>query len=119
VRDFHLQYERRYGKGTTNPAAPVEALSWEVRAAAPAVVPALAELPDGAHEPPPEARKGGRNVFFAGGWQLTPIFDRASLQANNAVFGPAIIEAPDTTILINPGQRARMERFGGLVIDVG
>src|SRR5215471_5644598 len=112
VRDFHLQYERRYGKGTTNPAAPVEALSWEVRAAAPAVVPALAELPDGAHEPPPEARKAERNVFFAGGWQLTPIFDRASLQANNAVFGPAIIEAPDTTILINPGQRARMERFG-------
>ena len=34
VQDFHLQYERRYGKGTTNPAAPVEAMSWEVRAAA-------------------------------------------------------------------------------------
>jgi N-methylhydantoinase A len=119
VRDFHLHYERRYGKGTTNPAAPVEALSWEVRAAAPAVVPALAELTEGAHEPQQGARKGERSVFFVGGWQSTPIFDRASLQANNVVFGPAIIEAPDTTILINPGQRARMDRFGDLVIDVG
>ncbi len=118
VRDFHLHYERRYGKGTTNPAAPVEALSWEVRAAAPAVSPSLAELAEGVHEPPAQARKGEREVFFGGGWQATPIFDRARLQANNAVFGPAIIEAPDTTILINPGQRARMDRFGDLVIDV-
>jgi N-methylhydantoinase A len=119
VRDFHAHYERRYGKGTTNPAAPVEALSWEVRAAAPAAIPALAELLEAGSEPAHEARKGERRVFFDGGWQATPIFDRERLQANNVVVGPAVIEAPDTTILVNPGQRARMDRFGDLVIDVG
>jgi N-methylhydantoinase A len=118
VRDFHLQYERRYGKGTTNLAAPVEALSWEVRAAAPAVIPNLVELTEAASEPPAAARKGERQVFFVGGWRATPIFDRARLHANNAIDGPAVVEAPDTTILVNPGQRARMDRFGDLVIEV-
>ena len=119
VRDFHVHYERRYGKGTTNPAAPVEALSWEVRAAAPAVLPALAELPEAAAAPAPSARKGERQVFFTGGWQTAPIFERAALAANNVIRGPAIIEAPDTTILVNPGQSARMDRFGDLVVEMG
>jgi N-methylhydantoinase A len=118
VRDFHLQYERRYGKGTTNPAAPVEALSWEVRAAAPALVPTLAHLEDAAAVPLAGARKAERPVYFGGGWQATPVYERGALLANNVVVGPAVIEAPDTTILVNPGQRARMDRFGDLIIDV-
>jgi N-methylhydantoinase A len=118
VRDFHLHYERRYGKGTTNPAASVEALSWEVRAAAPAVLPSIAQLQESAFEPPPSACKGDRQVYFAGGWQTSPVYDRAALMANNVVVGPAVIEASDTTILVNAGQHARMDRFGDLVIDV-
>ena len=118
VRDFHVQYERRYGRGTTNPAAPVEALSWEVRAAAPAVLPTLAELAEAAPAPAPKAHKGERQVFFRGGWQTAPIFERAALCANNVIDGPAVIEAPDTTILVNPGQTARMDRFGNLVMEM-
>ena len=70
VRDFHVNYERRYGKGTTNPAAPVEALSWEVRAAAPAVLPTLAELPEASaapHRPP--AKANARSSLLAAGSQ--------------------------------------------------
>jgi N-methylhydantoinase A len=115
VRDFHQQYERRYGKGTTNPAAPVEALSWEVRAAAPATTPAVAELKSSTDALAPKAR---RQVYFAGAWHQTPVFDRAALLAGSVVTGPAVIEAPDTTILVNPGQSARMDRFGDLVINV-
>src|SRR5262249_1887738 len=115
VRDFHLHYEKRYGKGTTNPAAPVEALSWEVRAAALSVPPALVELPE-SFEPPSE--KARRKVYFRDGWLDTPIFGRATLRAGNRVDGPSIIETPDTTILVNPGHAARMDRFGNLVMDV-
>jgi N-methylhydantoinase A len=119
VRDFHLHYERRYGKGTTNPAAPVEALSWEVRAATPAVPPTISELAAGGMAPTQAARKGERQVYFSGGWQTAPIFERGDLCANNAIGGPAVIEAPDTTILVNPGQTARMDRFGSLVVVYG
>ncbi len=117
VRDFHVQYERRYGLGTTNPAAPVEALSWEVRAASIAVAPAPVERPssvDVAEIP----LKGRRQVYFRGGWQETRIYDRESLQAGSRLVGPAVVEAPDTTVLVNPDQAVTMDRFGNLVMDV-
>jgi N-methylhydantoinase A len=57
-------------------------------------------------------------VYFAGAWQSTRIYDRAGLAAGSVISGPAVVEAPDTTILVNPGQSARMDRFGNLVIDV-
>jgi N-methylhydantoinase A len=116
MRDFHLQYERRYGKGTTNPAAPIEALSWEVRAAALAATPPPAEVPmsgDASAE-----RKTQRQVYFEGGWRQTPIYERDALHAGSQVLGPAVIEAPDTTILIHPRDTAHMDRSGNIVIDI-
>jgi N-methylhydantoinase A len=117
VQDFHLQYERRYGQGTTNPAAPVEAMSWEVRAAAVANAPAVVELPEvgGGGFVAPKTR---RPVYFRGGWQDVAIFARDALQAGSTVTGPAVIEASDTTILVNPGDQVRMDRFGNLVMEV-
>jgi N-methylhydantoinase A len=115
VRDFHVQYEKRYGRGTTNTAAPVEALSWEVRAAAPSITPALPERP--ASSTPP-AEKSRREVYFRGGFQPTPVYDRESVSNGTSIQGAAIIEAPDTTILVNPGQSVTMDRYGNLVLDV-
>ena len=117
MQDFHLQYERRYGKGTTNPAAPVEAMSWEVRAAAVATAPAVIEVAEvgAGFSVEPKTR---RPVYFRGGWQDTPIFARDALQAGSVVAGPAVIEASDTTVLVNPGHHVRMDRFGNLVMEV-
>jgi N-methylhydantoinase A len=59
-----------------------------------------------------------RQVFFRGGWQSTPIYDRDALRAGSLVAGPAVIEATDTTILVNPGHTALMDSSGNLVMDV-
>jgi N-methylhydantoinase A len=115
VRDFHVQYERRYGKGTTNPAAPVEALSWEVRAASLAPLPRLAEQPAAAAS---LSEKTRRPVYFRGGWQETPIYDRDALRAGQIVDGPAVIEAVDTTVLINPGHSVRVDGFNNLIMEL-
>jgi N-methylhydantoinase A/oxoprolinase/acetone carboxylase beta subunit len=93
----------------------VEALSWEVRAAAPAVRPSVVERPVSDTS---VREKGRRSVYFRGGWQQTPLYDRESLNAGARIVGPAIIEAPDTTVLVNPGQSTSMDRFGNLVMDV-
>jgi N-methylhydantoinase A len=116
VRDFHVQYERRYGKGTTNPAAPVEALSWEVRAAALATLPQVAEAPVASGVGAPEQTR--RRVYFRGGWQDTPIHSREALQPGHVVLGPAVIEAPDTTILVNPDHSVRLDGFGNLLMEL-
>jgi N-methylhydantoinase A len=62
---------------------------------------------------------GVRQVRFKGGWSDTPIFDRASLGREATLAGPAIVEQPDTTVVIDPGATATVDGLGNLVISVG
>jgi N-methylhydantoinase A len=62
---------------------------------------------------------GARQVRFNGGWLDTPIFDRASLGRGATLAGPAIVEQPDTTVVIDPGATAIVDHLGNLVISVG
>jgi N-methylhydantoinase A len=62
---------------------------------------------------------GTRRAYFRGVWSNTALFDRAALAAGNTLIGPAIIEQSDTTIVIDPGATATVDRLGNLVISVG
>jgi N-methylhydantoinase A len=44
------------------------------------------------------------------------VYDRAALKAGGAFDGPAIIEQDDTTTLLTPGWRARVDALGNLVL---
>jgi N-methylhydantoinase A len=46
-------------------------------------------------------------------------FDRASLGRGATLTGPAIVEQPDTTVVIDPGATAVVDGLGNLVISVG
>ncbi|MGA7867467.1 MAG: hypothetical protein WCA23_26345, partial [Stellaceae bacterium] len=60
-----------------------------------------------------------RQVRFNGGWFDTWLFDRASLGSGARLTGPAIVEQPDTTVVIDPGATAVVDGLGNLVISVG
>jgi len=62
---------------------------------------------------------GARRVRFNGGWFDTRLFDRASLGRGATLTGPAIVEQPDTTVVIDPGATAVVDSLGNLVISVG
>ena len=115
---FHERYESRYGKGTTNKNAPIEAMSFEVRVAAKGQALRLAKekLAEGDAKP----TRGKRAVYFRDtkGFQLTPIYDRDALSPGERVPGPAVIEAPDTTMLVHPGQTVRMDEYRNLTLIV-
>jgi N-methylhydantoinase A len=57
-----------------------------------------------------------RRVWFADGWHETPIYDRATLPVSAMLCGPAVVEQPDTTVLLHPGSTAEVDRFGNLVV---
>ena len=63
------------------------------------------------------AHKGTRQVHFPGGWQRTAIYERLALPVGAVIEGPAILEQPDTTVLVEPGLRATVDRFGNTIID--
>ena len=55
-----------------------------------------------------------RPVYF-GGWCETPIHQRQALEPGMVIDGPAIVEQPDTTIVIEPGMHARVDAYGNLL----
>jgi N-methylhydantoinase A len=66
-----------------------------------------------------EAVTGRRPVRFGGAWVDTPVLRRDLLPLDAVVPGPAIVEQMDTTIVIEPGDVARGDALGNLVIEVG
>lgn len=72
-------------------------------------------IPDGADG---EARRASRPVYL-GEWQEAAIYAFGDLKAGQTVSGPAIVEAETTTVLLLPGDTARVTDMGWLDIAVG
>lgn len=62
---------------------------------------------------------GERPVYVddAGGWQTATIFDRARLPVDAPLAGPAIVNEMSSTTLVLPGQQARADRWGNLIME--
>jgi len=65
------------------------------------------------------APKATRPVHFGDRWHDTAIHDRLALPVGAVIAGPAILEQPDTTVLIEPGLVGRVDRFGNTIIEPG
>ena len=61
--------------------------------------------------------KTTRRVHFGDRWYETAIHDRLPLPVGAVIPGPAILEQPDTTVLIEPGLQGRVDRFGNTIIE--
>lgn len=65
------------------------------------------------------ARESARPVWFEGaGWCETPVYRRETLPVDAAFDGPAIVAQFDSTTVIEPGQSARLDAFGNLLVTV-
>jgi N-methylhydantoinase A len=49
----------------------------------------------------------------------TAIYDFDKMKPGNELAGPAVIETPVTTIVVNPKDRAFMDEFRNIRIDIG
>ena len=111
IARFHAAHERLYTYAL--PDAPVEIVT--LRLAASGRVRRFA-LPERS-EAPVKRRRAARAVYFAGhGWIRCQCLDRDTLGSGSVVRGPAIVEQTDSTTVVLPGQRARADRFGTLVV---
>jgi len=116
-RDFEALYERIYGKGTGFGDAGIQLITYRVRAVG--VLPIRPELPDllsGSQTPVPTDH---RRVFLdvRKGWQDTKIYDYRALGVGSKVSGPAVVEAPTTTVALPQGCTGTVDHLGNLVIS--
>jgi N-methylhydantoinase A len=63
------------------------------------------------------ARRGTRKVWFAGRWHEASIWSRLDLPVEALVEGPAVLEQPDATTVVEPGLVARVDRLGNLIVE--
>lgn len=96
----------------------IEAMSWRLSATAPPRSVPLNFRSLAAAQG--EARRGERSVFFPDhGWAQTAVIDRYSLQAGEQFAGPAVIEERESTTVVGPDSRVRVDEHLNLIIDIG
>ena len=111
---FEAAYRGSYGR--VMPGTPTRVLN--LRSAVVGLRPRidLLSLAPGPEAGMDAARRPPRPVWL-GGWQDAAVFDRLLLPVGATIPGPALLEQPDTTILIEPGHHGRVDRFGNLIIE--
>ncbi|MBW8857977.1 MAG: hydantoinase/oxoprolinase family protein, partial [Bradyrhizobium sp.] len=64
-----------------------------------------------------KAKAGSRKVWFDGGFRDTAIWSRLALPAGARIEGPAILEQPDATTVIEPGHIGRVDKLGNVIVE--
>ena len=116
VDRFQEKYEALYGKGSALRGSGVEFTTLRAEATTPVVKPKPGALPRRADQPLPTS---WRKVFFyRSGFQESPVYRSADLGPGMSIAGPAIIERPDTTVVVGVDQTLEIEPFGNMVLHL-
>lgn len=99
-----------------NSEAAIEIVTLRLRASGRAAAPALPEFPARRGKPKPFDQ---RAILFPAGPHPTALFNGAEIHPGQSIAGPALIFQPDTTILLGPADRARMDSHRNILIEVG
>ena len=116
IRAFKAAYE---GKNKfLDPDAAIEAVDWTLVATVPANHHGGIGRPA---EVAAAARPKSRMAWFpeAGGYVETRVLTRLDLAGGLSVNGPAIVEDPDSTTVVLPGDIARISDAGHLIVEIG
>jgi len=111
---FHGRHRQRYGHAYED--EPVELVTIRLRARGVVATPDLRTgRTDGNLA---DAVKSTREVVFEGDGRDTHVYDRAALPTGLEFEGPAIVEGAESTVVVRPGQTARVDDYGSIVVEV-
>jgi N-methylhydantoinase A len=112
---FEQVYRSLYGR--KGPDVPLEVINWRVVASGP--------TPETDFCFPREtngranALKGKRRAYFPehDGYIETPVYDRYALAPGASFSGPAIVEERESTLIVGPGGRGRVDEYLNIVVE--
>ncbi len=113
---FFARYQQEYGY--VDRETPIEVTDWTVVATIGAAPTSLLALPSRERT----GRSGStRRAYFpeAGGMVETPVLDRGNIGSGVPVQGPLLIEEPECTTLVLPGDSVTATSHGNLIINIG
>lgn len=117
VRSFEETYRRLYER--LSESVPLEIINWRVISSSPAPQVHLRAATDG-QSVASTARKGTRRAYFPelGGYVDTAVYDRYALLPGAAFSGPAIVEERESTVIVGPDGRFRIDEQLNLIVEL-
>ncbi|MBA7710325.1 Acetone carboxylase beta subunit [subsurface metagenome] len=110
ARSYDNLFEQIFRRGTKSPD-----LGYHItKAVATGIVPVpKPKLPDyklSGKDPDKGANKGKRKIFWEADWHNASLWEMSLLNPGNLIDGPAVIEAPATTLLVPPGFKVFLDK---------
>jgi N-methylhydantoinase A len=115
AKRFHEAHRRRYGHMAASEA--VEIVNFQVTAVGQIPKPQFRETAASAQVRPPEPHERRTTYFSPADAIEVPVHRRSGLPPGAAISGPAIIEEKTSTVVLYPGQHARIDLY--LNIEIG
>jgi N-methylhydantoinase A len=115
---FAATYTEQFGEGSGYAEAGIEITNVTLRATLPTPKPRLPLIDERSSDA--KISRSNRNVYWA---SERDTVDTLVVRLDRGVFddevkGPALIELPDTVVVVHPGETASFDDFGNLVIDI-
>lgn len=120
LRDaFFGSYSETYGDRSFSRADSLEFVHFRVAASVSLASVAVETIASGGGDPS-SARRGRRPVYFpeTNGFVPCDVFDRYGLKDGDIIDGPAIIEERESTVVLIPDSRARVDQAGNIIVDL-
>lgn len=120
MQTFESEYERLFGQGSGYADAGYALTALRVRVSAPLSDLAFDTVNTGGAKQPLVAKAEREVIWYERGTEpeMTPIYDGTLLSVGQEVAGPAILEYPDTTVVLRYGNVAQLNSAGCIVIDI-
>ena len=112
--NFDKEHRRLYGH--SKPGEPIEIVTLRVAVIGPMQKPVLKKI--GSRSALRDALRTARLVYFEEreSNEKTAVYEREKLGEGLEIQGPSIVEDVDTTVVIRPGQSARVDEYGNILI---
>ena len=116
---FHRIYQSLYSR--RNLSIPIQVQNWRVLVRVPQLQVRLRRETDARNPDPRPALKGTRRVYFHSvqGYLNCEVYDRYRLKPGHLIDGPAFVEERESTAVLSPRDRANVDEWLNLAIDVG
>ncbi|HKU46065.1 MAG TPA: hydantoinase/oxoprolinase family protein [Burkholderiales bacterium] len=115
---FVSLYEKLYGRGSALAGAQLEIVVCRLRARALTPRPRLNRAKKVTSSIPAAAKRKLRSIYWPDlrKHRATPVYDGEKLASGNQVRGPAIVETADTTVVVHPGAKLRLDALGNFEV---
>ncbi|OZF26064.1 hydantoinase/oxoprolinase family protein [Rhodococcus sp. 14-2483-1-2] len=115
VDDFGRTYDTLHGEGAGHRAGGVTLTGFVIRAKG-----ALERASQPFAAPAVGVTRSSRSVYWSelGERVQTPVISLQSGRIDDEMTGPMLLQLPDTVVVVRPGQTARMDNLGNLVLSI-